>query len=122
VRRYAETLAKRGDKVDVIAISGRNQQLGMEETSGVTVYTIQHRELNERHKWAYAWRVFRFLLASSALLTRLHDRNRYDLIHVHNMPDFLVFAAWYPKLTGVKLILDIHDIVPELFVSKFKLS
>lgn len=120
VRRYAETLAKRGDKVDVIALSGRNQQLGMEETSGVTVYRIQHRELNERHKWTYAWRVFRFLLASSALLTRLHHRNRYDLIHVHNMPDFLVFAAWYPKLTGVKLILDVHDVVPELFVSKFK--
>jgi glycosyltransferase involved in cell wall biosynthesis len=36
------------------------------------------------------------------------------------MPDFLVFAAWYPKLTGAKLILDIHDVVPELFASKFK--
>lgn len=120
VRRYAETLAKRGDKVDVIALSGRNGQLDMAETSGVTVYKLQRRELNERHKWTYAWRVFRFLLASSALLTRLHHRNRYDLIHVHNMPDFLVFAAWYPKLTGVKLILDVHDVVPELFVSKFK--
>jgi len=31
-----------------------------------------------------------------------------------------VFAAWYPKLTGAKLILDIHDIVPELFASKFR--
>jgi glycosyltransferase involved in cell wall biosynthesis len=36
------------------------------------------------------------------------------------MPDFLVFAAWYPKLNGAKLILDIHDVVPELFASKFK--
>jgi glycosyltransferase involved in cell wall biosynthesis len=35
------------------------------------------------------------------------------------MPDFLVFAAWYPKLTGAKLILDIHDVVPELFATKF---
>jgi glycosyltransferase involved in cell wall biosynthesis len=38
---------------------------------------------------------------------------------VHNVPDFLAFAAWYPKWTGAKLILDIHDILPELFVSKF---
>jgi glycosyltransferase involved in cell wall biosynthesis len=30
-----------------------------------------------------------------------------------------VFAAWYPKWTGAKIILDIHDIVPELFASKF---
>jgi glycosyltransferase involved in cell wall biosynthesis len=36
------------------------------------------------------------------------------------MPDFLVFAAWYPKLTGARLILDIHDIVPELFANKFR--
>ena len=38
------------------------------------------------------------------------------------MPDFLVFAAWYPKWTGAKLILDIHDIVPELFLNKFKVK
>jgi glycosyltransferase involved in cell wall biosynthesis len=41
------------------------------------------------------------------------------LIHVHNVPDFLVFAAWHPKLTGAKLILDIHDIVPEFYANKF---
>ena len=38
---------------------------------------------------------------------------------MHNPPDFLAFAAWHPKWTGAKLILDIHDIVPELFASKF---
>jgi len=52
-------------------------------------------------------------------LAKLHARNRYDLVHIHNMPDFLVFAAWYPKLQGAKLILDIHDLTPELFTSKF---
>ncbi len=41
------------------------------------------------------------------------------MVHVHNLPDFLVFAAWYPKLTGTRVILDIHDIVPELFANKF---
>ncbi len=36
------------------------------------------------------------------------------------MPDFLIFTGWYPKLTGAKLLLDIHDLTPELFASKFK--
>ena len=54
------------------------------------------------------------------MLTRRHHTVRYDVVHVHNVPDFLVFAAWYPKVTGARLILDIHDIVPELFVNKFK--
>jgi glycosyltransferase involved in cell wall biosynthesis/peptidoglycan/xylan/chitin deacetylase (PgdA/CDA1 family) len=120
VRRYAETLAKRGDQVDVIAISNADFEDREKELNGVTVYRVQHRDHNERSKWTYARRLLRFLFRSSAALTRLHRLNRYDVIHVHNMPDFLVFAAWYPKLTGTKLILDIHDVVPELFVNKFR--
>ena len=120
VRRYAETLAKRGDLVDVIALSGNAFGEPQKEINGVTVYRVQHREHNERSKWTYAWRLLRFLSRSSGALTKLHKQNRYDVIHVHNMPDFLVFAAWYPKLTGAKLILDIHDVVPELFANKFR--
>ena len=119
VRRYAETLQKRGDKVDVIALSGTQFVEPSETICGVTVHRIQYREYNERHKWSYALRLARFLLASSLFLARLHKRNRYDVVHIHNMPDFLVFAAWYPKLDGAKLILDIHDLTPELFASKF---
>jgi glycosyltransferase involved in cell wall biosynthesis len=39
---------------------------------------------------------------------------------VHNVPDFLVFSAWLPKLTGAKIILDLHDILPEFFANKFR--
>lgn len=120
VRRYAEALAKRGDQVDVIALSDGNAPLGAEEMNGVTLHRIQYREGTERSMWTYARRLLRFLFVSSLFLTRRHRRVRYDLIHVHNMPDFLVFAAWYPKWTGAQLILDIHDILPEFFASKFK--
>ncbi len=120
VRRYAEALVNRGDEVDAIAIARGGISLGEEEISGVRVFRIQHRKDDEESKWTYAYRLVCFLMASSLLLTRLHKRLKYDLIHIHNMPDFLVFAAWYPKWNGAKLILDIHDIVPELFVNKFK--
>jgi glycosyltransferase involved in cell wall biosynthesis len=119
VRRYAETLVKRGDQVDVIAITDGNHPLGTTVINGVTVHLIQQRTRDERSKWTYAWRLLRFLVLSSIYLTRLHRRHRFDLIHVHNVPDFLVFAASVPKLMGAKLILDIHDIVPEFFASKF---
>ena len=120
VRRYAEALAKRGDLVDVIALGSGDSRLGEENINGVNVFRIQNRERNERSKWTFARRLLRFLFASSFFLTRRHYRIRYDVIHIHNLPDFLVFAAWYPKWTGTRLILDIHDIVPELFASKFK--
>ncbi|MGK0301659.1 MAG: glycosyltransferase involved in cell wall biosynthesis [Planctomycetota bacterium] len=47
---------------------------------------------------------------------------RYDVVHVHNMPDFLVFAAFWPRLFGRKVVLDVHDLMPEVYCSKFKIS
>ena len=120
VRCYAEALAKRGDQVNVVAISEQKDQMETETISSVAVHRVQDRSRSERSKWTYAWRLARFVVVSSAHLTRGNLRTRYDLIHVHNIPDFLIFAAWHPKWTGAKLVLDIHDIVPELFASKFR--
>jgi glycosyltransferase involved in cell wall biosynthesis len=36
------------------------------------------------------------------------------------MPDFLVFCTIVPRLFGAKVILDIHDPMPNTFASKFK--
>ncbi len=63
-----------------------------------------------------------YVWQSSRWVTRHHRSRPFDLIHIHNVPDFLVFAAWRPKLSGAKIILDIHDIVPELFESKFRVA
>jgi glycosyltransferase involved in cell wall biosynthesis len=119
VRRYAEALAKRGDQVEVIALTGGGGPMVSEEINGVRVFRVQNRVRNERGKWTYAWRLMRFLVVSSIFMSKRHHRIKYDVVHVHNLPDFLVFAAWYPKMTGARIILDIHDIVPELFANKF---
>ena len=120
VMRYAETLAQRGDEVEVVALR-RGADVPREEVlGGVRVFRIQDRfGKTQQSKAGYLWPLLRFLIVASTWLTRKHWRRRYDLVHVHNIPDFLVFAAWYPKLTGAKVILDIHDIVPEFFGSKF---
>lgn len=59
------------------------------------------------------------MLKASILISRNHTASPYDIVHVHNMPDFLVFSALYAKCTGAKVILDIHDVVPELYASMF---
>jgi glycosyltransferase involved in cell wall biosynthesis len=119
VSRYAETLARRGDHVDVFAL-GQNGQDSFSVINGVNVYRIQTRERNERGKFSFLARILRFFIKSAFFLGRKHLRNSYDLVHVHSVPDFEVFAAWIPKLGGAKLILDIHDILPEFYASKFK--
>jgi glycosyltransferase involved in cell wall biosynthesis len=42
---------------------------------------------------------------------------RYGCIQVHNLPDFLVFSALVPKLFGARIILDIHDLMPEFYAA-----
>lgn len=122
VRRYAETLARRGDAVDSVALAGNASDAPRSTLNGVTVYQIPKHAFQERSEWTYVIPHFLFLWRASRMLARLHNQNRYDLIHVHNIPDFLVFAAWYPKLFGAQIILDIHDVVPELFANKFSSS
>lgn len=120
VSRYAEALAGRGDTVDVFALRRSDDTPAEETIAGVRVHRLQKRALvSGRSGFAYAWPLLRFFLLSSWRLTRAHRRQRYDVVHVHNIPDFLVFAAWLPRLQGAGVILDIHDIVPELYGSKF---
>ena len=61
-----------------------------------------------------------FVLLAGITATWLHLRRRYKIVHVHNMPDFLVFSALIPKLFGAKIILDIQDVTPELMQAKSK--
>jgi glycosyltransferase involved in cell wall biosynthesis len=123
VTRYAEALAGRGDLVDVLALRQSPDMAKKEIVQGVRVFRIQDRfGKTERSKLAYLWPLLRFLGMSSLWITKSHFRKPYDLFHIHNVPDFMVFSAWYPKLTGVRIILDIHDIVPEFFASKFRMD
>lgn len=122
VRRYAETLARRGDSVDSVALAGNSESDSGGSLKGVTLYKVQKRSFNQRTEWDFIIPQLLFFWRSARMLTRMHRRAHYDVIHVHNIPDFLVFAAWYPKLTGARIVLDIHDIVPELFANKFSTS
>lgn len=118
VMRYAEALSDRGDSVDVLALNAGSLPKS-ESLRGVNVLRLQSRQRNEKGKFNYLFRIMRFLVHSSAVISWRQLRHRYDVVHIHNVPDFLVFAAWLPKLAGARLILDIHDILPEFFASKF---
>lgn len=116
--QYAAALTGRGDSVDVIALR-RDGTTEFEVVEGANVYRIQRRAVNERSRFAYLIRVLRFLFLATFVLARKHFSKRYDVIHVHSVPDFLVFAAVVPKLFGAEVVLDIHDILPEFYAAKF---
>jgi glycosyltransferase involved in cell wall biosynthesis len=66
--------------------------------------------------------MLRFLLRTSFALAKSHSRGPYDVVHVHSVPDFEVFAAWPARWHGARVILDIHDLVPEFYLSKFNVN
>ncbi|SPF43085.1 Glycosyl transferase group 1 [Syntrophobacter sp. SbD1] len=117
VKRYAEALAARGDLVDVIALRWGDVP-AHEVINGVNIYRIQRRSKNQRGKVSYLLPILKFLVNSAILLAG----KQYDLIHVHSVPDFEVFAALVPKLFGARVILDIHDLVPEFYAAKFSVG
>jgi glycosyltransferase involved in cell wall biosynthesis len=118
VMRYAETLAKRGDHVEVFALQRENLPRH-EVLDGVHVHRLQRREVNEKGRFSYLARILQFLFKAMYAVSARHLREKYDFIHVHSVPDFLVFAAWLPRLQGTPVVLDIHDILPEFYNSKF---
>lgn len=116
--RYAEALAARGDDVEVIALRRASGLAKSETINGVTVRRIRDRfGKSEGGPFGYLWPILQFAFAATR---HLATSGSYDLVHVHNIPDFLIFSALPAKLRGATLILDIHDIVPEFFASKFE--
>jgi glycosyltransferase involved in cell wall biosynthesis len=118
VLRYASTLAKRGDHVDVFALR-RTGKPAEEEMEGVHVHRLQGRILNEKNRFSYAWRICQFLARATAQVAKFELKEHYDLLHIHSVPDFMVFSGLLPKLRGTPVILDIHDILPEFYAGKF---
>jgi len=60
-----------------------------------------------------------FAIAAGVLAAVLGARRRWDVVQVNSMPDALVFAAIVPKLTGARVVLDLHECMPEFFATKF---
>lgn len=118
--RYAEALARRGDYVEVFALDAQRGEPRREIREGVVLRRLQRRFSGTGSgKLVQLLSVALFTMTAGLALTLRHSSKRFDLIHVHNIPDFLVFSALLPKLTGARTILDIHDLVPELYASKF---
>jgi len=118
LKEFATTFAEQGDEIDVICL-GRENQPAFAQYNAVNVYRLQQRVTDETSPVRYLLRILKFLFRSAIFLSKKHLQRRYDLIHVQNVPDFLIFAAFLPRVMGVPVILDVHDAVPEFYASKF---
>ncbi len=117
VRRTAEAAASAGYVSDIICTRKPGQRTE-EICDGVQVHRIPMSRSFGRSLSFTILEWIIFLVRAGTKVTQLHLKQRYDVIHVHNMPDFLVFSALIPKLLGAKIILEIQDVSPELMAVK----
>ena len=118
-RRAAEALATEGVTVDVVSLQRDRSEPRREVINGVNVFRVPLKRRRGR-RMSYIGQYAIFILRSFLFLTRRSLIRRYDIVHVHNMPDFLVFSALVPKALGARIVLDVHDPVPELMQTIFE--
>ncbi len=121
VRREAEALVQRGDSVDFICLEDDNGE-NPEYHNGVRLIKISSKRYRGSDARMYLTSYLYFFMAVTFKLAGLQLKNSYQVIQVHTMPDFMVFVAILPKLLGAKVVLDVHDLMPELYQSKFGFS
>lgn len=116
VQRYSESLKKYGFQVNVFSLY---EIFHVPSSYSFFMFPIKRRRLGIL--W-YFIEYFLFLLFCFFYLTLNSFRKRYRIIHVFNMPDFIVLAAMIPKLLGAKIILEIRDRSSNLFQTKFSVD
>jgi glycosyltransferase involved in cell wall biosynthesis len=115
VRRHAEALALRGDHVDVIALD--TTKCGSH--NGVNVIAVETPRYRGSSRTRYLSTYVRFFAEASFIGLQRCLSNHYDIVVVCTMPDAAVISAIPPKLLGSKVVLDIHDTMPEIYLDKF---
>jgi glycosyltransferase involved in cell wall biosynthesis len=118
VRREAEALVDRGNEVDCICLQEKGQEK-IDTLYGVRLFQLSIGKYQGTSRIHYLTKYFLFFCSAFLKISFLHLKKRYDIVQVHNMPDFMVFVALIPKMLGAKVILDMHDLMPELYMSKF---
>ena len=117
VEREALALVDAGYEVDVICHRHKRDPK-FETINGVNIY---HLPVKRKRVGGLAGQLIEyllfFILVFFKLLT-LYPQRRYQTVQAHNLPDFLIFSAVLPKLFGARLILDLHDLMPEFFATK----
>jgi glycosyltransferase involved in cell wall biosynthesis len=116
IKNYVETLIKNGFEVDIFALGTHK----LNEQKTVRVFTVMQKYWGDNALFYALSQLWFFCIVTFQLSISIFRRH-YRIIHVHNIPDFLVFCAILPKLFGAKVILDIHDTMPEAYATKFDL-
>lgn len=120
VRRKAEALVAAGYEVMVFALRGPSDQ-NTYMLQGVEVHTFSLGK-KRGSLLRYALEYLAFLMWSLVCVTAYMRKRRFAFVDINTLPDFLVFCALPARCMGAAVILDMHEISPEFYMSKYGVS
>lgn len=115
VKRHAEALAERGDRVDAITIDAGVTGL----INGVNVIGLSLPRYRGASRSSYVKSYIRFFRMAASKALELAREQPYDFAIVCTMPDAAILSAVPLRKKGTRLVLDVHDTMPELYRDKF---
>ena len=119
VWQISTSLVRRGFDVVVVAPQGEGDEAApIEQRDGVVLHRYPPPP-GGRGVLGYAREYVVAVFRIWRLGRRLARRGRFDIVHACNPPDFLVLAGFALRRRGTRLVFDQHDLVPELYLSRF---
>jgi len=119
IKAYANSLLNIGISVDVLSLKEPNKNISIERSDGLQIYYLSSKYIG-KNKIHYILSYIKFFVLALLKVSILQTKSHYRIIHIHNMPNFIVFSAIVPKILGAKIILDMHDIMSQNFIERFK--
>ena len=118
VRRKAEALVAAGYSVDVLALAAGGRPKTLHAQRRERPYAVARQEARIARR-ATSSNTPRSSSGRSCGVPVLMRRRRYAVVDVNTLPDFLVFAPVFARWMGAQLVLDMHEITPEFYQSKY---
>lgn len=119
IRRHVSNLVADGFEVDLISLRYTDQKTDFTKEH-VRLFFPRSRCYGVSNQLRVLWEYVAFMWSCTFILLSNHlFSKRYCLLHVNNMPNFLVFSGLPLRILRVPLLLDIHDAMPEIYQDKF---
>jgi len=119
VNREVDALVRAGHDVDLVCATMPGQRR-FEQVGRISVYRLP---LTRRRagllRYVFEWATFQ--IAATLLVAALHLRRPYQIVQANTLPDWLVFAAIVPRVLGARVLLDLHECMPEYAATMYGL-
>ena len=121
--KIAQALSEDMYNVDFVCPKMQNQRY-IERINIINVFRIKFRRQEEEiYLKIGLMNYLLFIMRAFLKVLELSKNKKYSFFHIHTPPDFLILIAIPFKLiNSSKIILDLHDMLPEAVANKFNVN